>query len=65
MTSSDFFHSSSYSRLIASGSEVVASERTRIPITVGSRRSRLLGNDEIHLSIASAPPRAGIARKSP
>jgi hypothetical protein len=48
-----------------SGSEVTASERQTTPMTVGSPRSGLCGNDEIHLSIASSPPRAGIARKSP
>ena len=50
---------------IASGSLVVASLSTRTPITVGRPWAGLPGNDEIHLSIASSPPRAGIARKSP
>ena len=44
---------------------VRASLRQTTPITVGSPARGLPGNDEIHLSIASSPPRAGIARKSP
>jgi hypothetical protein len=49
----------------ASGSDVRASDRQTTPMTVGSPRAGLRGNDEIHLSIARSPPRAGIARKSP
>src|ERR671916_1435222 len=48
------------------GALVAASERQTTPITVGSPcPAGLPGNDEIHLSIANPPPRAGIARKSP
>ena len=49
-----------------SGSEVRASLTQTTPMTVGRPCcSGLPGNDEIHLSIAMSPPRAGIARKSP
>ena len=48
------------------GALVAASDRHTTPITVGSPfAAGLPGNDEIHLSIATSPPRAGIARKSP
>ena len=48
-----------------SGCPVVASERQMTPVTVGSPRSGLPGNDVIHFSSASPSPRTGIARKSP
>jgi hypothetical protein len=48
------------------GALVAASDRHTTPITVGSPwASGLPGNEEIHLSIAKPPPRAGMARKSP
>ena len=40
-------------------------ERARAPLTVGSPRAGLPGNDVTHLSSAWPPPSAGIARKSP
>ncbi len=49
----------------ASGSLVSASLTHTIPMTAGSPRLALPGNDEIHLRIAIPSPRAGIARKSP
>jgi len=49
----------------ANGSPVRASERQTIPVTVGSPRAGLPGKEVIHLSSASSPPRAGMARKSP
>ena len=49
----------------ATGALVVASLRMTTPITVGRPCSGLPGKDEIHLSIASPSPRAGMARKSP
>jgi len=50
----------------ASGCDVSASDTQTRPITAGSPfAAGLPGNDEIHLRIASPPPRAGIARKSP
>ena len=48
-----------------SGWPVVASERQMTPVTVGSRRSGLPGNEVTHFSRASPSPRTGIARKSP
>ena len=48
-----------------SGCPVVASERQITPVTVGRPRAGLPGNEVIHFSNASPPPRAGIARKSP
>ena len=50
----------------ASGSPVCASRQADHPHDRRQRvRAGLPGNDVIHLSIASPPPRAGIARKSP
>ena len=51
--------------MIASSSPVSASERSSAPVTAGSPRSELPGNDVTHLSSAKPSPRAGIARKSP
>ena len=48
-----------------SGAPVSASERQMTPITVGSPRAGLPGNDVIHFNRAIPPPRAGMARKSP
>ena len=50
---------------MASGSPVVASDTRITPVTVGSPRAGLPGNDVIHLTIARPSPIAGIARKSP
>ena len=50
---------------MASGSPVVASETRITPVTVGSPRAGLPGNDVIHLTMASPSPIAGMARKSP
>ena len=50
---------------IASGSPVSASETSTMPVTVGSPRRGLTGNEVTHFSIASPSPRTGIARKSP
>ena len=44
---------------------VSASESSTRPVTVGSPRAGLPGNDVTHLSRAWPPPSAGIARKSP
>ena len=49
----------------ASGWLVSASLTQTMPITDGSARRGLPGNDEIHFRIAIPSPRAGIARKSP
>ena len=48
-----------------SGSPVSASDRQITPVTVGSPRAGLPGNEVTHFSSASPSPRAGIARKSP
>ena len=48
-----------------SGSPVVASDTQITPVTVGSPRAGLPGNDVTHLTSARPSPRAGIARKSP
>ena len=49
----------------ASGSPVSALDTQIIPITTGSPRAGLPGNEVTHFRIASPPPFAGIARKSP
>ena len=42
-----------------------ADDTSTTPITVGSPRAGLPGNDVTHFSSACPPPSAGIARKSP
>ena len=49
----------------ASGSPVSADDTQITPITTGRPAAGLPGNEVTHLRIASPPPRAGIARKSP
>ena len=48
-----------------SGSPLSASDRQITPMTTGSPRPGLPGNEVTHLSSARPPPRAGMARKSP
>ena len=47
------------------GAPVSASDRQITPLTAGTPRAGLPGNEQIHLSSAIPSPSAGIARKSP
>ena len=51
--------------MIARSSPVSALDTSSAPITTGSPRAGLSGNDVTHLRIARPSPRAGIALKSP
>jgi hypothetical protein len=50
---------------IARSSPVSALDTSSAPVTTGSPRAGLPGNDVTHFRIAIPSPRAGIARKSP